>query len=82
MRLDAQPWWTVADAAELDLLTHELVRVAWIHRERCGVCSQSRQTCDAFGGAIEALLEWRTGRILRSKATWLRARQTLAEEAA
>ena len=31
--------WTAADAAELDVLTHELVRSYWQHRELCEACN-------------------------------------------
>jgi hypothetical protein len=77
MRLNAQPYWTEADAAELDVLVHEVVRVAMIHRERCLTCRRERGIHDCAGmtAAIEAVIEWRDGRILRSKAAWLRARE-------
>jgi hypothetical protein len=68
-----QPWWTAADEAELDLLVHELVRVGFVHRARCTVCSGGRW-CSAMHDALDALLEWRDGRVLRSKAAWLRSR--------
>ena len=32
-------WWTSADAAELDVLLHELARGFVEHRERCDACS-------------------------------------------
>jgi hypothetical protein len=74
VRLNEQPWWTEADEAELDVLTHELVRVAFIHRERCSDCHTGvRNPCARVREAIEAVLEWREGRILRSKAAFLRA---------
>lgn len=82
MDLSAQVWWTEADAAELDLLTHELVRVAFIHRERCSICSAGSRWCEPMNEALAGLLEWREGRILRSKAEWLRVRQRAREEPA
>jgi hypothetical protein len=78
--LRAQPWWTVADEAELDLLTRELVRAGFLHREKCSACGGGRPWCPAMVEAFEVLLDWREGRILRSKAAWLRMRQTSAEE--
>jgi hypothetical protein len=75
--LRVQPWWTEADDAELDLLTAELVRVVFIHREHCATCRGERGVlyCDGIGEAIAAVLDWRDGRVLRSKAAWLRARE-------
>lgn len=79
--LSVQAWWTEADAAELDVLVHELVRVAMIHRERCSVCrGHGVLYCADMGEAIEAVLEWRDARILRSKAAWLRIRQQARED--
>jgi 1,6-anhydro-N-acetylmuramate kinase len=72
-----QPWWTTADQAELDLLVHELVRVGFVHRARCTVCGGGRW-CPAMHEALDVLLEWREGRVLRSKAAWLRARESEA----
>jgi hypothetical protein len=74
IELTDQPWWSVADQAELDVVVHELVRVAFVHRERCSVCSAGG-SCRAMGEAIAAAIEWRDGRVLRSKAEWLRIRQ-------
>jgi hypothetical protein len=71
VNLAAQEWWTEADAAELDLLVHELVRVAWTHPDHV----PPRE-------AVEAVLEWRDGRVLRSKAAWLRIRQQAKEDLA
>jgi hypothetical protein len=42
IRLAPRPWWTEADAAELDLLTGEFVRAAAAHRERCDICQRPR----------------------------------------
>jgi hypothetical protein len=76
--LRAQPWWTDADAAELELLVHELVRAAFLHRGGCSTCGADRRWCPAMYEALEAVTDWRDGRILRSKAAFLR----LAEERA
>ena len=81
--LSRQPWWTEADDAELDLLVHEFVRVVDIHRERCSICSANGHCgpwCAPLREALEGVVEWRAGRILRSKAQWLRMRQTEVEE--
>jgi hypothetical protein len=82
--LDLLPYWTDADAAELDVLIWELVKVAMIHRERCATCAGERGilNCAPMGEAIEAVIDWRNGRVLKSKAAWLRARQAAREEMA
>lgn len=80
--LSRQPWWTAADDAELDLLVHELVRAVDIHRAGCSVCSANGHCgpwCEPLREALEGVIEWREGRILRSKAQWLRFRQAVAE---
>jgi hypothetical protein len=82
MDLRAQPWWTAADEAELDLLIEEFTRVAFVHREKCSTCRAGGPWCPPMVDALEAVFEWREGRVLRSKASWLRARQELAERAA
>jgi hypothetical protein len=84
---DRTDFWTTADQAELELLAHELVRAAFIHRERCSVCSApriaaARDICAPMLDAIRGVVEWRDGRILRSKAAWLRELQTALEAAA
>jgi hypothetical protein len=78
VNLQTQPWWTAADEAELDLIVRELVRSALIHRERCSTCRAGDRWCPPMAEALEATLDWRDGRILRSKAAFLR----LAEERA
>jgi hypothetical protein len=75
LMIDPRPWWTEADAAELDVLLEEFVRVAFIHRGHCAICSAGGPWCEPLREALDALLEWRRGRELRSKAEWLRARQ-------
>lgn len=69
-----QPWWTEADRAELNLFTHELVNAFLTHRDKHG----TRCNCDFASKAVGAFLDWREGRILRSKAEWLRALQEAA----
>jgi hypothetical protein len=76
--LAAQPWWMDADEAELDLLVHEFVKAALRHFEGCAVCRTGWPWCEPLCEARVAVFEWREGRILRSKAEWLRLRQELA----
>lgn len=78
-RLSQQEFWTAADQAELELLAHEFTETALAHRERCTICSQGGPWCDPLEEVFEAILRWRAGRILQSKAAWLRARQWLRE---
>ena len=63
-------WWSVADAAEQDLLIHELVDGYYEH---VGPCDD--RPCRHVGEAIQAVLDWRRGRQLRSRAAYLRAEQ-------
>jgi hypothetical protein len=76
--LRTQVWWTAADERALDLLVHEFIRVAFIHRNGCSVCSAGGSWCSSLLDAFEGLLEWREGRVLRSQAAWLRAREESA----
>jgi hypothetical protein len=76
--LAAQLWWTAADEAELDLLVHEFVKTAFRHREACAICRAGGPWCRPLSEAFEVVLDWRAGRVLRSKADWLRARQEAA----
>ena len=80
--LRSQPYWTEADQAEHDLLVYELIKVAHAHRVGCTICKTGGPWCAPLGEALEAVVEWRQGRILRSKAAWLRARETAVEWAA
>jgi hypothetical protein len=72
-----QPWWTEADDAELDVLVRELVSVAGQHVNHCSVCSEGGPWCPGMVEAFEVVVDWRDGRILRSKAAWLRERETV-----
>lgn len=75
-----EPYWTAADQAWLDVLIAELVRVAFVHRERCGVCrDQGSAFCRPLRGAIEAVIEWGESRARFSKAIRLRATQDFTE---
>ena len=77
--LRAQPWWTPADAAELDVQTRALVDEVFDHREEgCDVCAAGYPPCPHVGTAIEKVETWRDVRVLRSKAVWLRLRQDRA----
>lgn len=70
--------WTAADAAELDVLTYELVDSYFTHRERCDHCLawQARlpgsMPCPYVASAISIALEWRIKRELLSRAEQLR----------
>jgi hypothetical protein len=67
------PWWTSADAAELDVLVWKLVSdYSETHRPRCGVCRAGYPPCPQLREAVEAVVDWLTGRSLRSRAEWLR----------
>jgi hypothetical protein len=81
VKLSEQPWWTQADQAGLELLTHEFVKTALAHKHRCTDCRPAWDGgwCPQLQDAFAALTEWRAGRILRSRAFWLRSGQDLAE---
>jgi hypothetical protein len=76
------PWWTEADQAEFDLLVREFVGSAFVHRELCSTCRGRGPWCAPLADAFAAVEEWREDREFRSKAQWLRTRQTAAEERA
>jgi hypothetical protein len=82
MTLEALPWWTEADAAELDVLVDAFVRCVRVHREGCAICSLGGPWCDALRCAQVGVVDWRDSRILRSKAAWLRGRETARAERA
>lgn len=67
-------WWTAADDAELDVLLFELVDGYFAHRDRC-----HDVPCPHVGRAVEAVLDWRHARSLRSRATFFRAAQDFAD---
>jgi hypothetical protein len=77
--VSAPAWWSAADQAELDVLILELVDGVADHRERCRVCSAGGPWCAGLREAFDVVLEWRRRRRLYSLATWLRARQDLAD---
>ena len=67
--------WTAADAAECQLLLDEFVDAAWIHQERCSVCSNGGPWCEPLAECFASLLAWRTWREHLTIVTRLRARQ-------
>jgi hypothetical protein len=74
--LRAEPWWTEADRAELDVRTHMLVVTVEAHRESgCEACASGYPPCPFVRAAIDDVADWRDGRMLRSRALWLRDRQ-------
>ena len=72
-------YWTAADAAELDVLIFEFVRVHEIHVPRCETCRQGGPWCPRLLASFEAVLEWKQARTLRSKADFLRAWEAEAQ---
>jgi hypothetical protein len=70
--LETLPYWTEADAAELDALTRELVDRVFDHRVVCELCSGARLPCPHVTAAIESVVEWRQRRIQFSRARHLR----------
>lgn len=70
-------YWTHADQAELDVLLHEFVKAAYLHRDHCSTCRGGGPWCLPLREALEGVLEWRRGRALRSRADWLRLRNDL-----
>jgi hypothetical protein len=79
--LRLMPWWTAADRAELNALTHELTEQVFSHREQCSVCAAGFPPCPAVQAAIGRVIQWRQARILLSQAVWLRARQDRLDQA-
>lgn len=73
--------WTTADSSELDCLIDELVRGYFEHKSGCASCAAGYPPCPHVRTAIEAVVEWREMRELRSRAEWLRAERTRLEEA-
>lgn len=73
--LRAQPWWTAADAAELDVLVRELVDEVFEHRPTCATCTAGYPPCPQVRAAVDAVVEWLDTRVGRSRAAWLRGRQ-------
>ena len=73
-------WWTAADAAELDVLVHELVSRYFEHTPRCASCAAGYPPCPHVRAAIEAVVDWREARALLSRAESLRAERS-AEQA-
>jgi hypothetical protein len=80
--LSVHPWWTAADEAELDVIVHEFVTNAFRHRDGCPTCHTGGPWCRSLREAFDVVVEWRDGRVLRSKAAWLREREQEREWAA
>jgi hypothetical protein len=74
--IDRSPWWTAADAAELDVLVHELVSRYFEHRPRCASCAAGDPPCPHLREAIEAVVDWREARALLSRAEYLRVERS------
>ena len=74
--------WTQADAAELDVLLHELVGAYFDHRDTCDHCiaCRARQAgstpCPYLASAIAIVLDWRQKRQLLTTAEELRLERT------
>jgi hypothetical protein len=68
-------YWTQADEAEQAVLCREFAKAHYAHRERCTVCREGGPYCETLRTAFEAVMDWNEGRRLRSKASWLRARE-------
>jgi hypothetical protein len=75
------PWLTAADVAETELVAWHLSGCIWTHRQECAVCSAGLPYCEPVKEAIEAALDWKRGRDLRSRALFLRALQNRREAA-
>jgi hypothetical protein len=75
-------FWTEADDAELRLLAFHFAKAHYLHRGHCLVCGRGGPYCIPLREALEAILDWRTGRILANKAAWLREREAMRNEAA
>jgi hypothetical protein len=55
--------------------------IVW-HLEHCPECSSVgllRSNCARMNDAVEVVIDWRNGRVSRSKAAWLRSRQAARE---
>lgn len=80
--------WTPADAAELDVLLHELTGAYFDHRDRCAYCVAWRSNtpgatpCPYLASAISIVLDWRERRQLLTRAENLRVRRRCQVEAA
>jgi hypothetical protein len=66
------PFWTAADAAELDVLVLAFIEGYYEHRFRCAVCAARGPWCEHAAEAFQALLDWRRRRELLSRAEALR----------
>lgn len=77
-RLDEQPWWTEADRAEWELHFKEFFDSACLHQDWCGECngiyklssSGVEHWCPDLLKDWDRMMEWRTARIIASKAQY------------
>jgi hypothetical protein len=67
-------WWTPADQAEFDAITHVLLWGLPEHKARCRAC-QERRYCRHASAALGFAVLWRERRGLLSKAEYLRRAQ-------
>jgi hypothetical protein len=80
--LSDQPWWTTADAAELEAIVHQMVESLTEHRNSgCATCAAGYPPCPTKQKVIQIVLDWREARIYLSKAIWERARQDRIDSA-
>ena len=71
--MSARPW-TAAGDAEPEVLPFELLDGYFADRDRCHDVPGPH-----VGRAVEAVLDWRHARSLRSRATFFRAAQDFAD---
>lgn len=60
------------------MLAHKFAGVALQHEARCPVCASAPQWCPVLVDALQAVIDWRDGRALSSRAAWLRAGHEIA----
>jgi hypothetical protein len=78
--LSDQPWWTAADAAELEALVYQLVESLTEHRQHdCEACEAGYPPCPRKQKAIQIVLDWREARMRLSKAKWERMHDNTLE---
>ena len=64
--------WTAADEAELQAVSWKLTEAGIEHRDRCTACARSGRFCPPMEAAVAAAACWVRGRVLLSKAEYLR----------
>lgn len=79
LRLDEQPWWTEADRAEWTLFVKEFCDSYYLHADWCGECrgiygwQRVGNWCPDLLKDWHRMIEWRTARIIASKAQFYAA---------